>query len=377
MAYRITLIPGDGIGPEVSSVAQSCLNVTRVPIQWEIVPAGKASIAQYGSPLSENVLNSIKRNKVALKGPVTTPIGKGYRSVNVQLRQNLDLYANVRPCRIYPGIVTPFKQVDLVLIRENTEDLYAGIEYAEGAQETDELIGWVRAHGGKTINQDSAISLKAISRKSSERIIRFAFEYALKYGRKKVTAVHKANIMKYTDGLFLEVFHKVASEYQGRVACEDQLVDSLCMRLVQLPESYDVLVLPNLYGDIVSDLCAGLIGGLGVAPGANLGDDIAVFEPVHGSAPQMEGQNKANPTAMILSGVLMLRYLGEPKAADLLEWAVSEVLCEGHFVTCDVKTETGVCGTGTREMADAIIQKIKLRQMEQKNAACGGSKHGE
>jgi len=377
MAYRITLIPGDGIGPEVSSVAQSCLNVTRVPIQWEIVPAGKASIAQYGSPLSENVLNSIKRNKVALKGPVTTPIGKGYRSVNVQLRQNLDLYANVRPCRIYPGIVTPFKQVDLVLIRENTEDLYAGIEYAEGAQETDELIGWVRAHGGKTINQDSAISLKAISRKSSERIIRFAFEYALKYGRKKVTAVHKANIMKYTDGLFLEVFHKVASEYQGRVACEDQLVDSLCMRLVQLPESYDVLVLPNLYGDIVSDLCAGLIGGLGVAPGANLGDDIAVFEPVHGSAPQMEGQNKANPTAMILSGVLMLRYLGEPKAADLLEWAVSEVLCEGHFVTCDVKTETGVCGTGTREMADAIIQKIKLRQMEQKNAACGGSKHGK
>jgi len=377
MAYQITLIPGDGIGPEVAFAAQACLDATQVPIQWEILPAGKQSIAQCGSPLSENLLNSIKRNKIALKGPVTTPIGKGHRSVNVQLRQVLDLYVNVRPCRIYPGIVTPFKRVDLVLIRENTEDLYAGIEYAEGGQETGDLIGWVRAHGGKTINQDSAISLKAISRKGSERIIRFAFEYALKYGRKKVTAVHKANIMKYTDGLFLDVFRKVASEYQGRVAYEDQLVDSLCMRLVQSPESYDVLVLPNLYGDIVSDLCAGLIGGLGVAPGVNLGNEIAVFEPVHGSAPQMEGQNKANPTAMILSGVLLLRYLGETKAADILEWAVSEVLCEGHFVTCDLKTEAGVCRTGTKEMADAIIQKMRFRQMEQKKAVCEGSKHGK
>ena len=356
MIYRITLIPGDGIGPEVTSAAQNCLNATHLPIQWETHLAGTWAIRQYGTPLPDAALESIRRNKIALKGPVTTPIGKGHRSVNVLMRQELDLYANVRPCRLYPGIHSRYKHVDLVLIRENTEDLYAGIEYKDGTPETLELIEWVKMHGGKKIRHDAAISLKAISTRGSERIIRFAFEYALKYGRKKVTAVHKANIMKYTDGLFLEIFRRISSEYQDKIESEDQLVDSLCMKLVQSPESFDVLVLPNLYGDIVSDLCAGLIGGLGVAPGANLGDGIAVFEPVHGSAPQMEGQNKANPTAMIFSAVLLLRHLGETKAADNLERAVVKVLREKRFVTADLKASSG--GVGTREMTNAILQKM-------------------
>lgn len=360
MGYRITLIPGDGIGPEVAFAAQACLNATGIPLEWDVQVAGEEAVGQQGSPLPESVLESIRRNKVALKGPITTPIGTGISSVNVGLRQSLDLYASVRPCRLYPGVYSRYEQVDLVLIRENTEDLYAGIEYGDGTPEVRELISWVKTHGGKTVQPDAAIALKAISMRCSERIVRFAFEYVLKHNRKKITAVHKANIMKRTDGLFLDVFRRVAREYAGRVEFEDQLADSLCMQLVQSPQDYDVLVLPNLYGDIISDLCAGLVGGLGVTPGANIGKQFAVFEPVHGSAPRLAGKNKANPAAAILSAVLLLRYLGEMKAADRLEWAVSEVLREGHSVTGDLKSiEIGDPAVGTREMTDAIVRKIK------------------
>lgn len=359
MAYRVTLIPGDGIGPEVAFAAKACLEATGVSFQWDLHAAGEGAVPQFGSPLPEDLLASIRANRVALKGPITTPIGKGIRSVNVGLRHALDLYACVRPCRLYPGVPSHHERVDLVIIRENSEDLYAGIEYDDGAPETKELIGWVKAHGGKIIRPDAAISLKPISATASERIIRFAFEYAQKNHRKKVTAVHKANIMKYSDGLFLEVFHRVAPEYIGQVESEDRLVDNLCMQLVQKPETFDVLVLPNLYGDIISDLCAGLIGGLGVAPGANVGDEIALFEPVHGSAPKYQGLNKVNPTAAILSGVLMLRHLGEHQAADRLDKAVSEVLREGHSVTYDLKASGQSGAVGTREMTQAIIQKLR------------------
>ena len=360
MAYKVTFIPGDGIGPEVSSAAKACLDATGVSFEWEIHDAGEGAIAKYGTPLPEPLLESIRRNKLAIKGPITTPIGTGFRSVNVGLRHALDLYACVRPCKLYAGVPSHYQKVDLVIVRENTEDLYAGIEYDDGTPEVKELINWVKANGGKTIRPDSAISLKPISITGSERIIRYAFEYAVKNGRKKVTAVQKANIMKYTDGLFLEVARKIAAEYTGRVEFEDRLIDNLCMQLVQKPEAYDVLVLPNLYGDIISDLCAGLIGGLGVAPGANIGNSAALFEPVHGSAPKYAGQNKVNPVATILSGVLLLRHIGETKAADRLEWAVAEILREGRSVTYDLKANRGdSSGVGTREMAEAIIQKMR------------------
>ncbi len=361
MPYKITLIPGDGIGPEVATAAKACLDATGVSIDWEIHNAGEGAMPQFGTPLPEPLLESIRRNKVALKGPITTPIGTGIRSVNVGLRHALDLYACVRPCRLYAGVPSPHDRVDLVIIRENSEDLYAGIEYDEGTPEVRELIAWVKAHGGKTIRPDAAISLKPISATASERIIRFAFEYALKNGRKKVTAVHKANIMKFTDGLFLEVFRKIAQEYVQKVGAEDRLVDNLCMQLVQRPQEFDVLVLTNLYGDIISDLCAGLIGGLGVAPGANIGQENALFEPVHGSAPKYQGLNKVNPTATILSGVLMLRHLGEMEAANRLERAVSEVLQEGRSVTYDLKPRGDASAVGTREMAEAIIAKLKTK----------------
>ncbi|MBI3312289.1 MAG: isocitrate/isopropylmalate dehydrogenase family protein [Candidatus Omnitrophica bacterium] len=360
MAYSVTLIPGDGIGPEVSAAARACLDATGVPFNWSVHPAGEGAIAQFGSPLPDVLLDSIRKNKVAIKGPITTPIGKGMRSVNVALRHALDLYACVRPCKLYPGVPSRYKNVDLVIVRENSEDLYAGIEYDDGTPEVEELIAWVKAHGGKTIRPDAAISLKPISATASERIIRYAFEYAVKHGRKKVTGVTKANIMKFTDGLFLEVGRKVASEYAGRVEWDERLVDALCMQLVQKPELFDVLVLPNLYGDILSDLCAGLIGGLGVAPGANIGDRAAVFEPVHGSAPKYAGQNKVNPVATILSGVLMLEHLGEKEAARRLDRAVADVLQEGKSVTYDLKVgRDGGPPVGTREMADAIIAKLK------------------
>jgi len=360
MGYKITLIPGDGIGPEVTFAAKRCLEATGVKFDWEEVIAGTKAQEKFGQVLPQNVLASIRKNKVALKGPIITPIGEGFRSVNVAIRQNLDLYACVRPCRSFEGVRSPYKDIDLVVIRENSEDLYSGIEFEIDKPETKKLIQEIEALTQKKIRADSGISIKPISAFASERIIRFAFEYALKFKRKKVTLVHKANIMKFTDGLFLKIARKVAQDYLDKIIFEEAIVDNLAMQLVQKPQNYDVLVLPNLYGDIISDLCAGLVGGLGVAPGANLGDEIAVFEPVHGAAPKYTGLNKVNPTAMILSGVLMLRYLKEDEAADRLEKAVKEVLAEAKFVTYDLKpNRDDPTAVGTKEMADAIIQKIK------------------
>jgi isocitrate dehydrogenase (NAD+) len=333
MAHRVTLIPGDGIGPELAEATQRVLDASGVAIDWEVQEAGEAMLEAHGTPLPESVLDSIRRNRVALKGPITTPVGEGFRSVNVTLRQTLGLYANLRPARSIEGLATRYEDVDLVIVRENTEDLYAGIEHMVG--------------------RDAAESIKIITREASERIARFAFDYAVANGRHKVTAVHKANIMKLSDGLFLESCRTVAADYAGRIEFEDRIVDNMCMQLVQKPELYDVLVLPNLYGDIVSDLCAGLVGGLGVAPGANIGTEAAVFEPVHGSAPKYAGQNKANPTALILSGVLMLRHLGEQAAAERVEAALRAVIAEGRRTTYDLGGDAG-----TREFADAIIERL-------------------
>ena len=301
MTYTVTLIPGDGIGPELAEAAVTVLEATGLDFEWRQVDAGESQIATQGTPLPEAVLESIRETKVALKGPITTPVGGGFRSANVTLRQALDLYANLRPARSMKGVESRYEDVDLVIVRENTEDLYAGIEHRVGP--------------------DAAESIKIITRAASERIARFAFEYAVANGRHKVTAIHKANIMKLSDGLFLESCRTVAAEYEGRIEFEDRIVDNMCMQLVQKPELYDVLVAPNLYGDIISDLCAGLVGGLGVAPGANIGHEAAVFEPVHGSAPKYAGMDIANPTALILSGALMLRHLGEIGAADRVETA--------------------------------------------------------
>jgi isocitrate dehydrogenase (NAD+) len=333
VAYRVTLIPGDGIGPELADATLRVLDASGVGFEWEVEAAGEAVMAAEGTPLPDRVLESIRRNRIGLKGPITTPVGEGFRSVNVTLRQALDLYANLRPARSLPGVVTRYEDVDLVIVRENTEDLYAGIEHRVGP--------------------DAAESIKIITRFASERIARYAFEYAVLNGRRKVTAVHKANIMKLSDGLFLEACRTVAAEYEGRVEFEDRIVDNMCMQLVQKPDLYDVLVLPNLYGDIVSDLAAGLVGGLGVAPGANIGTQAAVFEPVHGSAPKYAGQDRADPTAMILSGVLMLRHLGEVAAAERVEAALRDVLADGRHVTYDLG------GTaGTSEMASAIVDRL-------------------
>lgn len=358
--YKITLIPGDGIGPEVAEAAKRCIEATGVGIQWEEVIAGGGALKENKDILSKKVLDSIKKNRVALKGPITTPIGTGFRSVNVAIRQALDLYACVRPAKSYQGVKSNYKDIDLVVIRENSEDLYAGIEFEEGRPETKNIIKEIEKYSRKTIRKDSGISIKPISIYASERIVRFAFEYALKFKRKKVTVVHKANIMKFTDGIFLNSARKVAKEYSDKIAFEEAIVDNMAMQLVQKPHNYDVLVLPNLYGDIISDLCAGLVGGLGVAPGANIGEEIAVFEAVHGSAPKYAGKNKVNPTAMILSGILMLRHINEEKAADKLEAAVKHVLAEGKFVTYDLKpNRDDPTSVGTKEMADAIIAKIK------------------
>src|SRR5512133_2168986 len=333
MPYRVTLIPGDGIGPELAEATRRVLDASGVSFDWEVQDAGEGVMAQYGTPLPEHVLESIRRNKVALKGPITTPVGSGFRSVNVGLRQALNLYANLRPAKTYQGVISRYEDVDLVIVRENTEDLYAGIEHRVGP--------------------DAAESIKIITRAASERIARFAFDFALANGRRKVTAVHKANIMKLSDGLFLESCRTVAGGYEGRVEFEDRIVDNMCMQLVQKPELYDVMVLPNLYGDIVSDLCAGLVGGLGVAPGANIGVEASVFEPVHGSAPKYAGQNKANPTALLLSGVLMLRHLGEQEAAERVESALRAVVAEGRRTTSDLGGDAG-----TSQFADAIIERL-------------------
>ncbi len=360
MTHKATLIPGDGIGPEVAQAARRCIEATGVKIEWEEALAGENAVEKFGNILPESTLESVRKNRVALKGPIITPIGTGFRSVNVAIRQALDLYACVRPAKSYPGVRSPYKDIDLIIVRENSEDLYAGIEFEEGKPETKEIIAEIGKRNKKKILPDSGISIKPISISASQRIVRFAFEYAIKLGRKKVTAVHKANIMKFTDGLFLKVAREVAKSYEGKIAFEDVIVDNMAMQLVQKPHNFDVLVLPNLYGDVISDLCAGLIGGLGIAPGANIGDEMAVFEAVHGSAPKYKGMNKVNPTAMILSGVLMLRYLKEEQAAQKLENAVSQVIAEGKSVTYDMKPDPkDPTAVGTSQMADAIIAKLK------------------
>jgi len=360
MKHKITLIPGDGIGPEVTAQAVRCVEATGVEVEWEIVTAGEEAIKKYNDPLPAQTISSIKKNKVALKGPLITPIAEGFRSVNVALRQKLDLYACIRPAKLYPGIISPFKDVDIVVIRENTEDLYAGVEFERNTEPQQKLLDFIHKYTGKKFPSDTSISLKPISEFASERIIRFAFEYALKFKRKKVTCVHKANIMKFSDGLFLNTFRKVSLEYKDKVTGEEMIVDNMAMHLVQRPQDYDILVCPNLYGDILSDLCAGLVGGLGVAPGANIGSEIAIFEPVHGSAPKYTGKNKVNPTAMILSAVMMLRYIKEETCADKLEKAIIEVLAENKYVTYDLKPHRDdPTAVGTKEMADAIISRIK------------------
>jgi len=365
--YNITLIPGDGTGPELAEAARRCIEATGAPITWETKMAGECAVRAHGKPLPDDVLESVKKNKVAIKGPITTPVGSGFRSVNVSLRKMLDLYACVRPCKCYKGVRSRYDDVDLIIVRENTEDLYAGIEYKEETKEAKKLIETLRKLSACHIRDDSAISIKPISRTGSERIARFAFEYAIKNKRKKVTAVHKANIMKFSDGLFLESARRVAKEYEGRIAFEDRIVDNMCMQLVRSPSQFDVIVLPNLYGDIVSDLAAGLVGGLGVAPGANIGDDRAVFEPTHGSAPKYTGKNRVNPTAILLSGVMMLRYLGELERADILEASIAEVIEEGRSVTYDFKEDReDPSAVGTREMAAAVVEKIKSMKNKRK-----------
>ncbi len=359
MPHRVTLIPGDGIGPELAAATRIVVDASGADIEWEVQNAGADVVEQYGTPLPAHVIESVKKNRVALKGPITTPVGRGFRSVNVALRHELDLYANLRPCKYYPGVKTRFPETDLVVVRENTEDLYAGIEFEKGASDTAEIIADIDRLTKKQIRPDAAISITMISDYASRRIVRFAFDYARRNGRKKVTAVHKANIMKFTDGLFLSVAQEVAQEYP-EIQFEDRIVDNMCMQLVQKPELYDILVMPNLYGDIVSDLCAGLIGGLGVAPGANLGSEYAVFEPIHGSAPRYAGQNRMNPTGLMLSAVLMLRHLGESEAADRMERGIAAVIAEGKDVTYDLKAnpddQTAVSTTG---MAEAIVRKMR------------------
>lgn len=355
----VTLITGDGVGPEIAEATQRCIDATGAAIKWDVQLAGVDVMETAGTPLPEATLESIKKNGIALKSPITTPVGTGFRSVNVHLRRIFDLYACVRPCKSYEGVRSRYNNIDLVLVRENTEDLYAGIEYEKNSKDALELTDWINAHSSRKIGPNTGISIKPISVEGTERIVRYAFDYARRMGRKKVTSVHKANIMKHTDGLWLEVSRQVAKQYSD-IEFEDRIVDNMCMQLVQKPELYDVLVLPNLYGDILSDLCAGLVGGLGVAPGANIGQDCAIFEATHGSAPKYKGQNKVNPVALILSGVLMLRHLKMTREADRLENAVTAIIAEGKSVTYDMKADRNdPTAVGTQEMADAIIARIR------------------
>jgi isocitrate dehydrogenase (NAD+) len=361
VSHRVTLIPGDGTGPEIAEATRRVIDATGVQFDWDVQEAGADVMDRFGgNPLPDHVLDSIRANGVAIKGPITTPVGSGFRSVNVGLRKELDMYAQVRPCKIYPGVRTRYADtpVDIVIVRENTEDLYAGIEFERGSLGAREVAAAIQSASGAHIREDAGISIKPISEFGTRRVVQFAFDYARERGRKKVTAVHKANIMKYTDGLWLEVAREVAEENRD-IEFEDRIVDNMCMQLVQKPELYDVLVLPNLYGDIVSDLGAGLVGGLGVAPGANFGTHAAVFEPTHGSAPKYAGQNKVNPIAMMLSGVLMLQHLGERTAADRLESAIAAVIAEGTNVTYDMKaSRSDESAVGTSQVADAIIEQL-------------------
>ena len=359
MAHRVTLIPGDGTGPELTEATRRVLEATGVAFEWDVRQAGVDVMEEAGTPLPDETLASVKANGIALKGPITTPIGTGFRSVNVALRHELELYACLRPCKTYEGVRSRYENVDLVIVRENTEDLYAGIEYEAGSDAAAHVIETLNGLQPKQIAAGSGISVKPISAAASERIIRFAFEYARANGRREVAGITKANIMKFTDGLFLSVFREVAADYPD-ITAREVLVDALTMQLVQRPEEFDVLVLPNLYGDIISDLTAGLVGGLGVAPGANIGASSAVFEATHGSAPKYTGQNKVNPTAMILSGKLMLEHLGERDAAARLEAAVAAVIASGERVTYDLKpTRDDPSAVGTSEYADAIIERLE------------------
>src|ERR671930_1851138 len=361
MAHAVTLIPGDGTGPELTEATRRVLEATGVGLEWDVQEAGADVMDRYGgNPLPDHVLDSIKHTGVALKGPITTPVGCGFRSVNVTLRKTLDLYGQVRPCKSYPGVRSRYEHVDLIIVREATEDLYAGIEYEEGSAHADELAAWIEARGGH-VPPGAGISIKPLSVEGSRRIVQFAFDYARRNGRRKVTAVHKANIMKFSDGLFLRIAREVAAENDD-IDFDDRIVDNMCMQLVQRPEEYDVLVLPNLYGDVLSDLCAGMIGGLGLAPGANFGEGIAIFETTHGSAPKYAGQNKVNPMAQLLSGMLMLRHLDEQDAADNLEEAIAEVIREGRSLTYDMKPRRDdPTAVGTSEVADALIEKLAVR----------------
>ncbi len=357
--YRITLIPGDGTGPEVVNVAKKIVEEL-IDVKWDIVDAGEHAIEKHGTPLPDEVIESLKRNRVGLKGPITTPVGSGFRSVNVEIRKRLDLFANLRPAKSFPR-VSRYPDVDLIIVRENTEDLYAGIEFEKGSRDMSEFLEFLESKGFK-IKEDSGVSIKPISEYGSERIVRFAFEYAEKTGRRKVTAVHKANIMKFTDGLFLHVARRISNDYS--IEFEDRIVDNMAMQLVQKPEEYDVIVTPNLYGDILSDLCAGLVGGLGVAPGANIGKNYAVFEPVHGSAPKYAGKNRVNPTATVLSSALMLRHIGETEKAEIIERAVRDVMAEGKTVTYDIARVLNTEPSGTSEMGDAILEKVRIYEKE-------------
>jgi isocitrate dehydrogenase (NAD+) len=358
-AHRVTLIPGDGVGPEVSEATRRVLDATGVEFDWDVQDAGLGVMDKYGTPMPDHVLESIRRNKVAIKGPLTTPIGKGIRSVNVALRKELDLYALVRPCKSYPGVRSRYDNIDLIIVRENTEDIYSGIEFQEGKPETARIIKEISAATGKAIRPDSGLSIKPISVTASARIVNFAFNYARSHGRRKVTAVHKANIMKFTDGLFLSVAEEIAKEHPD-IQFNDRIVDNMSMQLVQNPREYDVIVMPNLYGDILSDLAAGLVGGLGLAPGANLGDEIALFEATHGSAPKYAGMNRINPMAMMLSGVMMLRYLEETYAANMLEGAIAETIREGREVTYDMKADRNdPSAVGTSQVADAVVARLE------------------
>ena len=362
MAYRVTLIPGDGTGPEITEAVRRVLEGTGVEFEWDVQEAGADVYEAEGNPLPDRVLDSIKSTTIGLKGPITTPVGSGFRSINVALRKELDLYACLRPCKAYEGVRTKFPDTDIVIVRENHEDLYAGIEFEKGDENTEKLRQFIKDSEGTEMREDIGVSIKPISVYGTQRIVREAFEYAKAYGRKKVTLAHKANIMKHTDGLFLKVGTDVAEQEYGDtgIEFEERIIDNLCNQLVSRPEEYDVIVLPNLYGDIVSDLGAGLVGGLGMAPGANVGDDFAVFEAVHGSAPKYKGQNKVNPMAMMLSGVMMLHHLEESESAERLENAIAEVVREGDQVTYDMKpSRDDPSAVGTSHVADAIIDKME------------------
>ena len=358
MTYRVTLIPGDGIGPEVAEATRAVLDASGVSFEWDVQPAGIEAMETHGDVLPQATLDSVKANGVGIKGPITTPIGSGFRSVNVALRHALGLYANLRPGKTIAGVQAPFDHVDLVVVRENLEGMYSGIEFDDGAADTSEVIEFINARSKRQIESDAALSIKLITPKNTERIVRYAFDYARANGRKKVTIVHKANIMKFSDGLFLETAQRVAAEYSD-IESNDRIIDNMCMQLVQKPEEYDVLVMANLYGDIVSDLVAGMIGGLGVAPSGNIGTEAAVFEPIHGSAPSHAGKNEANPTAMILSGAMMLRHLGEQGAAERVEHAIAAVIGEGKMVTYDLRADRDPAKAATTtEMTEAIVARL-------------------